>query len=137
MLTCSSDTIVSILRLQSLILFANSWNPTWDQWNVAWWSTIEINVGLICTSLPALRLLLMQFAPRVFGSGRASPSCDTPADANASRGILVQKQVRISSTEGSVATHAMSQTRLEPWEVTSEGGSRPHSVAYTTWHPQR
>ncbi|EQK97742.1 Extracellular membrane protein, CFEM domain protein [Ophiocordyceps sinensis CO18] len=73
-LTGTFDTIVSILRLQSLILFANSWNPTWDQWNVAWWSTIEINVGLICTSLPALRLLLMQFAPRVFGSGRASPS---------------------------------------------------------------
>ncbi|KAG6035059.1 hypothetical protein E4U41_006266 [Claviceps citrina] len=61
-------TIVTILRLQSLIYFSNSDNPTWDNWIIAWWSTIEVNVGMICTCLPTLRLILVRMAPRVFGS---------------------------------------------------------------------
>lgn len=41
-----SVTIVSVLRLQSLVLFAESHNPTWDNFDVANWSTIEINTGM-------------------------------------------------------------------------------------------
>ncbi|KAM4058609.1 hypothetical protein HRG_006435 [Hirsutella rhossiliensis] len=134
-LTGAFDTIVSILRLQSLIHFAISWNPTWEQWSVAWWSTIEIDIGLICTCLPTLRLILMRIAPRVFGTSRG-PSRGTPADTKVSRGIIVQKQVHISSVDGSVGTEAMSQTRCEPWEVTSEGGGRHHSEACSSPHPQ-
>lgn len=62
-------TVVSILRLQSLVDYANSDNPTYDQWAVANWSTIEINVGIMCACMPALRGLLVRFFPLVFGSG--------------------------------------------------------------------
>ncbi|OAA58172.1 Extracellular membrane protein, 8-cysteine region, CFEM [Cordyceps fumosorosea ARSEF 2679] len=61
-------TVVSILRLQSLIYLARSYNPTWDQWLVAWWSTIEVHVGIICASLPTLRLVLVRMCPRVFST---------------------------------------------------------------------
>jgi hypothetical protein len=47
--------------------FANSQNPTWDNFDVSNWSTIEINVGIICTCLPTLRLLLVHMFPS-FGS---------------------------------------------------------------------
>lgn len=132
-----SDTVVSILRLHSLIHFATSWNPTWDQWNVAWFSTIEINIGLICTCLPTLRLMLMSIAPRVFGTSRGS-SHGTPANARVSRRIMVQKQVRISSIEGSVGTEAVSQARHESWQepASEAGGSRPQSAAHSGHHPQ-
>ncbi|GJN78744.1 hypothetical protein PLIIFM63780_002253 [Purpureocillium lilacinum] len=60
-------TVISILRLQFLITFANSSNPTYDQFNIIYWSTIELNVGMICTSLPSLRLLLVRLVP-AFGS---------------------------------------------------------------------
>ncbi|RFU73936.1 pth11-typeg- -coupled receptor [Trichoderma arundinaceum] len=41
-------TIVSILRLRSLIKFGtDSLNPTWDFYDVSVWSVVEINVGLI------------------------------------------------------------------------------------------
>ncbi|GJN71043.1 hypothetical protein PLICBS_005104 [Purpureocillium lilacinum] len=63
-------TVVSILRLQSLILFANSNNPTWDQWATAYWSVIEVNTGMICTCLPSLRLILVRMFPRIFGSSK-------------------------------------------------------------------
>ena len=36
-------TVVSILRLQSLLKFANSTNVTWDNLAVTQWSTVEIN----------------------------------------------------------------------------------------------
>lgn len=62
-----SVTFVSGLRLQSLIYFASTVNPTWDQWTVAWWSTIELNVGFICTCLPTFRLVLVRMWPGVFG----------------------------------------------------------------------
>lgn len=63
-----SVTIVSFLRLKSIPQYAKTINPTWDQWDVVWWSTIEVCAGLICTSLPAIRLVLLRIAPRVFGS---------------------------------------------------------------------
>ncbi|ESZ93409.1 hypothetical protein SBOR_6202 [Sclerotinia borealis F-4128] len=61
-------TIVSILRLKSLILFSNTQNPTWDYVQVGYWSTIEICVGIICSSMPAMRLLLVRIFPRMSGS---------------------------------------------------------------------
>ncbi|UNI21695.1 hypothetical protein JDV02_007663 [Purpureocillium takamizusanense] len=61
-------TVVSILRLQSLVFFANSTNPTYDQWSPVNWSTVEVNVGMICTCLPSLRLILVRIFPRL-GSG--------------------------------------------------------------------
>ncbi len=59
---------MSILRLQSLVTFAASSNPTWDNFEVSNWSTIEINVGIMCSCMPSLRLLLVHFFPRVLGS---------------------------------------------------------------------
>lgn len=61
-------TVVSILRLQSLLFFYSSENATWDLWQTAWWSTIEVNVGLICACLPTIRLILVRMWPRVFAS---------------------------------------------------------------------
>ena len=68
----SSVTVVSILRLQSLVHFAKSTNPTWDQWDVVNWSTIEINVGIMCACMPSMRIILVRLFPKVFGSSRGS-----------------------------------------------------------------
>lgn len=65
----SSVTVVSILRVHSLINFANSTNPTWDNWDVSNWSTIEVNVGIICATLPTTRLMLVRLFPVLGGSG--------------------------------------------------------------------
>lgn len=63
-----SVTVVSIFRLQSLVHFSNSSNPTWDNWDVTNWSTIEVNVGIICASMPTARLMLVRLFP-IFGGG--------------------------------------------------------------------
>jgi hypothetical protein len=63
-----SVTVVSILRLQSLISFAKTSNPTWDQTDVISWSNIEINVGIMCACMPSLRVILVRMFPKVLGT---------------------------------------------------------------------
>jgi hypothetical protein len=56
------------VRLQALITFAGSSNATWDNFPVSLWSTVEINVGIMCTCMPTLRLILVRLFPALGGS---------------------------------------------------------------------
>lgn len=62
-----SVTIVSILRLHALVTFATSDNPTFDNFDIMLWSTTEMNVGIICACMPAMRQILARIWPTVFG----------------------------------------------------------------------
>ncbi len=66
----ASVTIMSIVRLQALVEFAKSNNPTWDNFPVSLWSTIEINVGIMCTCMPTLRLMLVRVFPALSAGSR-------------------------------------------------------------------
>ncbi|KAH8681898.1 hypothetical protein BX600DRAFT_447464 [Xylariales sp. PMI_506] len=67
-------TVVSVIRLASLVEFHESTNLTWDYWGVALWSTVEITVGIICACMPSMRLILVRLAPKVFDTSRIRPS---------------------------------------------------------------
>lgn len=61
--------MVSILRLQSLVKYGtHSLNPTWEYFEVSKWSTIEINVGIICSCMPTMRLILVRMFPKQMGT---------------------------------------------------------------------
>jgi hypothetical protein len=72
----NSVCIVSILRLQSLVSISNSTDPTYDNPAAATWSSVEINVGIICSCLPLLRPLLNRFLPGVFTSRNRTDNVD-------------------------------------------------------------
>ncbi|KAF6815521.1 hypothetical protein CPLU01_14104 [Colletotrichum plurivorum] len=61
-------TIVSIIRLQSLVDFAKGSNATMDFIEVSVWSTIEICVGIMCACLPSIRMILVKIFPGMSGS---------------------------------------------------------------------
>ncbi|KAH8651299.1 hypothetical protein BX600DRAFT_473351 [Xylariales sp. PMI_506] len=63
-------TVVSIIRLTSLVEFRSSANLTWDYWSVALWSSVEITIGMICACMPSLRVMLMRVMPGILGSTR-------------------------------------------------------------------
>lgn len=42
-------------------------NVTWDNYPVTLWSTIELNVGIMCICMPTLRLLLVRLFPKLGG----------------------------------------------------------------------
>ena len=56
---------MSIIRLQTLTAIASSINVTMDNLDVANWSKIEINVGIICACMPSMRLMLVRMFPRL------------------------------------------------------------------------
>ncbi|KAL1604240.1 hypothetical protein SLS59_004034 [Nothophoma quercina] len=62
--------IVSILRLQSLVAISNSSDQSYDNPAAATWSSVESNVGIICSCLPLLRPLMTKCLPGVFSSHR-------------------------------------------------------------------
>ncbi|OHE94022.1 CFEM domain-containing protein [Colletotrichum orchidophilum] len=93
-------TVVSILRLQSLVRFANSLNPTWDQFDIAFWTCLEVPTGIICCCLPAIRLILIQVFPKLFGM--LTKRYDTPKYAGSPS----------SGADGSRSTNRMSRPPL-------------------------
>ncbi|KAH6672446.1 hypothetical protein B0J14DRAFT_593683 [Halenospora varia] len=61
-------TIVSILRLQSLVHFRNTTNPTYDYYSIGYWSIVEVNLGVICACMPSIRVLLAFVFSRLVGN---------------------------------------------------------------------
>lgn len=69
--------MVSILRLQSLVKISNSQDPTYDNPPAASWSSVETNIGIICSCLPLLRPLLTRYLPHIFTSYKRSTAGPT------------------------------------------------------------
>jgi hypothetical protein len=63
-----SGCITSILRLHSLYVIAHSTDVTWDNVGAATWSSVELNVGIICACLPTIKPVLSHFFPRLLQS---------------------------------------------------------------------
>ncbi|KAH7152722.1 hypothetical protein EDB81DRAFT_789540 [Dactylonectria macrodidyma] len=88
-------TVVSIIRLQYLVELGSSHNPTYDQIDVSLWSTVEINIGIICASMPSLRILLVRIFPILGGSSydksRYNNYNDAYGDAYGRRSKIVNR----------------------------------------------
>ncbi|KAI3395630.1 hypothetical protein diail_1068 [Diaporthe ilicicola] len=58
-------TIVSIIRLRSLIGFAQAYpqNPTMDFFGIAVWSALELTTGVTVACLPATRQVVVKYVP--------------------------------------------------------------------------
>ncbi|KIW39114.1 uncharacterized protein PV06_08922 [Exophiala oligosperma] len=56
-------TLVSILRLWSLIKLNNTWNPAWDFVPLGYFSDLEFNVGIACICMPSVRVVLRRYFP--------------------------------------------------------------------------
>lgn len=61
-----SVTVVSIVRLYSLEKLAKSPDQTFDNSDQATLSAVEVNVGIICACLPAMRPLFAIMMPKYF-----------------------------------------------------------------------
>ncbi|KAF6802900.1 CFEM domain-containing protein [Colletotrichum sojae] len=60
--------ITSCVRLQYIVNFTRSLNPTWDFTDPLVWSGVEVSVSMIVVCLPALRTLVQKVIPDLFSS---------------------------------------------------------------------
>nr|XP_036582747.1 CFEM domain containing integral membrane protein [Colletotrichum truncatum]KAF6791538.1 CFEM domain containing integral membrane protein [Colletotrichum truncatum] len=58
----SFATVASMIRLKYMVSFANTFDATWDNVDVVIWSCLEMNLVIICGSLPALHPLFRAIA---------------------------------------------------------------------------
>ena len=60
----SSVCIVSIIRLPTLRAASMATDPTWNNVSAALWTLTELNVAILCSSLPVLRPLVFKSSGR-------------------------------------------------------------------------
>lgn len=82
--------ITSCVRLRSLVLFARSGNPTWDNTDALIWTSFEVAISLLVTSLPALRIVLNKVVKEVSESRSAGRSWFSKKTNNASQQCAAQ-----------------------------------------------
>jgi hypothetical protein len=60
--------IISILRLQSLLVFLQTTDISYHNPLAAIWSSLEVNIGITCSCIPTLKAMVTRWFPRAFGS---------------------------------------------------------------------
>ncbi|KAI1753919.1 hypothetical protein F4782DRAFT_494399 [Xylaria castorea] len=80
-------TIISIIRLKTLVVFANSTNISYDYVEPGIYSIVEASVAITVCCLPAVRALLSTVMPSIFAStvNRSAFSNGSPPQSDASR----------------------------------------------------
>ncbi|KAK2765981.1 hypothetical protein FQN54_007496 [Arachnomyces sp. PD_36] len=74
-----AGTIRTYLVYRSSI---ESYDETWMNWPMVLTSTLEINLGLICASVPALRPLIAYYAPQLFQLSFSNGRSGSPSTTN-------------------------------------------------------
>ncbi|EUC28265.1 hypothetical protein COCCADRAFT_30444 [Bipolaris zeicola 26-R-13] len=115
-------TVISVLRLRSLVTFAASSNPTWDQVDVITWSNLELNIGIMCANLPTLRVILVRLFPKILGTTRATDRAAYYGNGNQSFGMK-KEDVALASKGGK--------------SFGSRKGGDPDVITYTTTYEVR
>ncbi|KAF1968089.1 hypothetical protein BU23DRAFT_269783 [Bimuria novae-zelandiae CBS 107.79] len=71
--------IATFIRLQSLLTFKTTIDPTWDYVPITIWSEVELSCAFACVSLPAIRILLVKmFLHSIFSSANRSRNTTNP-----------------------------------------------------------
>ncbi|KAF1844858.1 uncharacterized protein K460DRAFT_429649 [Cucurbitaria berberidis CBS 394.84] len=90
--------VVSILRLHALVvLMAHPEDKSWYGSKVAYWSSIEINLAIVCACLPTLKPLLVKIIPDF--------TCHYGSRTNGSTGLI--RRLRIHGLGNSVTRNSV------------------------------
>ena len=98
-------TLVSILRLKSLVYFGTTRNPTWDLVSVTLWSVTESKVGIICACLPMAAVFFTRLAPQWLGMTVAASTRNAPTPGLLDAG----GQWTNNTVSGTRSTHRLSK----------------------------
>ncbi|KAF2442777.1 hypothetical protein P171DRAFT_49262 [Karstenula rhodostoma CBS 690.94] len=123
------STICAVIRFHFLIVSLNSMDPYYDSLGVNVWSVIEVNVGIICASMPTLRPLLSRAQRvRTRHALKMSEQSDKPSTPWSSKrgGLLQVKEMFI--TLGTVTAGTFKSTRDSVYDVEQWRDEKPPPV---------
>jgi hypothetical protein len=104
-------TLVSVIRLTSLVGLDNSWNITrkslligvvcadgaGDYIPVGYWSDLELNIGIACFCMPAMRVVIRKYFPHCGLASTAHDSDEIPLSRSVPTEMESQRKVRVRS----------------------------------------
>ena len=96
------------LKTQYIIeSMGHSYDEQWDAYSLWIVTTVEIDVGIICASAPALRPFVVRYLPKVFGSsrGRSNNSATNGSRPYRPRSILFSPTLRSPSIDSQGDDH--------------------------------
>ncbi|KAH9219605.1 hypothetical protein DL95DRAFT_457276 [Leptodontidium sp. 2 PMI_412] len=119
----SSSVVISILRVQSIVGFGNSLDPSWDYIIITTWSIFEVYTAIITASLPTIRHLLVYLFPRSCAMARPNReirSAPTGVSWFRRRGVAT-KAPQISSLQLSTYPGERDHSRAGSWQRFEDG----------------
>lgn len=78
-------TACSVIRLQFLVQWGTSSNPTWDYNAIAIWSVVEGNATVICACMPAMAGIIKKLWRQTIGSMISSSASRKHSDRSVNR----------------------------------------------------
>ncbi|KAF1844422.1 uncharacterized protein K460DRAFT_163848 [Cucurbitaria berberidis CBS 394.84] len=113
--------IASIVRLQSLRLFTLSNDPFYDSLPINTWSMVEVNIGILCASIPTLKPLVSKAQRHrtknamLKYSGKKNAGGEWPGDSKVAI-LKTGKDILISLHPSTMKGEGM-KTMDEEWEL--------------------
>ncbi|PVH78466.1 hypothetical protein DL98DRAFT_656171 [Cadophora sp. DSE1049] len=114
-------TVISILRLKSLINFASTWNQTWDFFDAGMWSMIELDIGLICVCMPSFRVLFIKMISHFKSDTTDSNTSQKRFSVNPNLMLKVQGGAARAEKRQSVKSEGIAYERNYGVEYTDRG----------------
>jgi len=97
---------------------------TFDNGPAAYWSSIEVNVGIICASLPTLKAFVSRFFPKFFGGSSRNNGQPSTTTRRHTTGLTSRKQGGTIVGNGTVTEVELSDSkawadtaRLDPGRI--------------------
>ncbi|KAI9707137.1 MAG: hypothetical protein M1836_000097 [Candelina mexicana] len=87
--------IVQVYYVQQSLV--SSYDETWTGWPLWLCSAVEVDVGILCVSLPAIRPLLAKYIPRLLESTRGGSSKANSKETEGTEGSKDFKNSQVSS----------------------------------------
>ena len=121
LITIISVLIASCVRLRYIWIFDNPADPTWDNMGVMIWTTIEVDVAICCSNLPAISALFSHYRKKTSSNSSENTSLSTSVQSTKG-GVRNCKQAFIARFQSVLGTWPFSARR---WGIPF--GSREHS----------
>jgi hypothetical protein len=133
-------TICSVIRLRALVGWSTSTNQTMDYANLAVWSLIELDVGVICACMPGMAGLFRRLKKRgnEYMRSRSSNNASQMLSGGGTKlGNLqtITKTTQISVSRGRPGDDTASDSELEL--VDRSKGANSFNGSKETWESPR
>lgn len=116
--------VATIIRLGTLHVFSDFQDPTWDWIPLVYWTTTELAAGIICSSLPAVRMLLDRFSVFQLNTIKSSES------SSRDRGVAIRmERRRVPTADGAL----QARWKESGFVVEENGESERGLTAWKDW----